>query len=104
MDYYDPATVATLRGVFRFVIPEAVLLAVACVLFLAGTARRGSRHVAGAVALVGFALAAIAALVQPRPTADLVPTVSAVWPDALAAFTRTVALVGGAVLVLLSWD
>ncbi|HEY1380762.1 MAG TPA: proton-conducting transporter membrane subunit, partial [Gemmataceae bacterium] len=103
--YFDPATVATLRGVFRFVVPEAVLLAVACVLFLGGTVRGGSRHVWGGVALAGLAAAALAALAQPRlPTAELVPTVSSIWPDALAHFTRVVALVGGAVLVLLSWD
>jgi NADH-quinone oxidoreductase subunit N len=102
--YYDPATIATLKGVFRYIVPEAVLLAVACVLFLGGTIRRGNRHVWGGVALAGLALAAIATWFGPESNAGLVSTVSPIWPDSLATFTRVLALVGGALLVLLSWD
>jgi NADH-quinone oxidoreductase subunit N len=104
--YYDPATIATLKGVFRFIVPEAVLLVVACVLFIGGTVRRGNRHVWGGVALVGLAIAAVAAVVGPGPAAakDLVSTVSPIWPDSLAMFTRILALAGGALLVMLSWD
>jgi NADH-quinone oxidoreductase subunit N len=103
--YYDAATIATLKGVFRFVIPEAVLLVFACVLFVGATLRRGDRHWWGGVALVGLAATALAAVAQPRlSAAELVSTVSPVWPDDLAVFTRVLALIGGAVLVLISWD
>lgn len=104
--YYDPATIATLKSVFRFIGPEAELLVVACVLFLGGTIRRGSRHIWGGVALAGLAAAAVTAFVGPGPAAtnDLVSTVSPIWPDSLAEFTRGLALAGGALLVLLSWD
>ncbi len=104
--YYDPATIATLKGVFRFIVPEAILLVVACILFVGGTVRRGNRHVWGGVALAGLAAAAVAAFIGPGPAAasDLVSTVSPIWPDALAEFTRVLAFVGGALLVLLSWD
>ena len=103
-DFYDPATVATLTGVFRFIVPEAVLLVVACALFLGGTVRRGNRHVWGGVALAGLAAAAVAAWFGPDSNAGLIPTVSPIWLDSLATFTRVLALVGGAILVLLSWD
>lgn len=104
--FYDPAIVATLKGVFRFVVPEVVLLAFACILFLGGTVRRGNRHVWGGVALAGLAAATIAAIIGPGPAAssELIPTVSPIWPDTLAEFTRVLALAGGALLVLLSWD
>jgi NADH-quinone oxidoreductase subunit N len=102
--YYDPATVATLKGLFRFITPEIILLAIACVLFLGGTVRGGSRRLWGGIALGGLAAAAVNALLMTGRATDLVPTVSPIWPDDLALFTRYLALAGGAVLVLLSWD
>ena len=101
--FYDPATVATLKGAFRFIVPEAMLLVVACVLFLGGTVRRGNRHIWGGVALAGLAAAVIAAFVGPSAAAakGFVPTVSPISPDSLAQFTRGLALVGGVLLVLL---
>jgi NADH-quinone oxidoreductase subunit N len=82
-----------------------VLLVFACVLFLAGTARRVNRNVCGAIALVGLAAAALAfAVVRPPAISLNYATVSPVWPDTLTLLVRIVALVGGAVLVLLSWD
>jgi NADH-quinone oxidoreductase subunit N len=105
--YYDPATVAALKNDVRFVVPEAVLLLVACVLFLAGTARRSSRQTCGLVALAGLAAAGLAAIVGPgRSDAAglLVSTVSPIWPDSVSVYARILALVGGVVLVLLNWD
>jgi NADH-quinone oxidoreductase subunit N len=102
--FYDPATVATLRGIFTLVVPEVVLVVFACVLFLGGTAR-SDRNLWGAVAFVGLAAAALAWALSPRPDlASLVPTVSTVWPDRLAFLVRVIALAGGAALVLLSWN
>jgi NADH-quinone oxidoreductase subunit N len=102
--YYDPTTVATLRGVFRLVVPEVVLAAFACVLFLGGTGRRGGRDLWGAVALVGLAAAAVALALTRHESLDAAAaTVSPVWPDALTFLVRVLALVGGAALVLLSW-
>jgi NADH-quinone oxidoreductase subunit N len=99
---YDPAIVATLRDVFRFVVPEVVLLVAACILFIGGTVSRGNRQLWGTVALLGLAAAAITAAI--RPTVGLVATASPIAPDGLAHFARVLALLGGAVLVLLSWD
>lgn len=104
MNSYDPDVVASLTGIFRFLLPEVILLVVACVLFVWATVRSGNRQVCGAVALVGLAAAGVAALLGPTGPGPLVPTVSPIWPDALAAFTRTLTLTGAAVLVLLSWD
>jgi NADH-quinone oxidoreductase subunit N len=105
VDYYDPTTVAALKDVFRHVIPEAVLLVVACVLFLAGTAPRVGRHVCGVIALAGRAAAGLAvALTGPADLPPAAATVSPVWPDALTFLVRVLALAGGAVLVLMGWD
>jgi NADH-quinone oxidoreductase subunit N len=104
--FYDPATVATLKGVFRFIIPEVDLLVAACVLFIGGTIWRGNRHIWGAVALIGLAFAALTAALGPGPAdaVGLIPTVSPIWPDSLAVFARVLALAGGAILVLISWN
>jgi NADH-quinone oxidoreductase subunit N len=103
---YDPATIATLKGVFRYIVPEALLLVAACILFLGATVRGGNRNLWGGVALIGLAAAAIAAILGPgKAVSDgLVWTVSPITPDSLAAFTRILALAGGALLVLLSWN
>jgi NADH-quinone oxidoreductase subunit N len=104
VDPFDPNLVATLKSVFALVVPETVLVVSACVIFLGGTARAG-RSIWGTAALISIAAAALALAVGPRPDfAVLIPTVSPVWPDRLAFLTRILALVGGAALVLLSWD
>ena len=96
MEYFDPTTVATLRGVFRLVVPEAVLAAFACVLFLGSTVR-GGRSLWGTVALVGLAAAAVGLGLTYR---DKLPaaaaTVSSVWPDSFTLLVRVIALAGGA--------
>jgi len=104
VDPFDPNLVATLKSVFALVVPETVLVISACTIFLGGTARSG-RGLWGTAALISIAAAALALAVGPRPDfAVLIPTVSPVWPDRLAFLTRILALVGGAALILLSWD
>jgi NADH-quinone oxidoreductase subunit N len=103
--YYDPQIVDALKAVFRHVVPEVVLLAFACGLFLAGTVRGVTRHGSAVVALSGLAAAAVAlAVIRPPAPPLAMATVSPVWPDALTFLVRVLALAGGAVLVLLSWD
>jgi NADH-quinone oxidoreductase subunit N len=120
-------TQQALTGFLSQIAPEAILGLTACVLFLGGTWKIG-RHVWGAVALLGLAAAAVALAV----TLQNVPTLEASHArleqlggaerdnarEALAAtiysapvlftwlalFFKVVALVGGAVLVLFSWD
>jgi NADH-quinone oxidoreductase subunit N len=86
------------------VLPEIVLVAAACVLFLGGTFRR-DRNLWGAVALFSLAVAALAAFLGPRP-ADPSSThlyAAPVLLDNLAGLVKGLALVGGAVLVLVGW-
>jgi NADH-quinone oxidoreductase subunit N len=86
------------------VLPEILLVAAACVLFLGGTFRP-NRDLWGTVALASLAAAALAAWLGP---AAAEPTgaglyVAPVLADHLSFLIRAVALVGGAVLVLLGW-
>lgn len=96
-------TRAWLEG-FSLIIPELVLVVAACVL-LVGATFQVSRHVWGAVALIGLAGAAFylrfSPLTPPSTTTALVSTLLA---DHLGLFARWVAILGGCLLVLLSWD
>jgi NADH-quinone oxidoreductase subunit N len=86
------------------VLPEILLVAAACVLFLGGTFRP-DRHLWGGVALASLAAAALAAWLGPRP-ADATAShlyAAPVLLDNLAALVKGLALVGGAVLVLFGW-
>lgn len=101
--FYDPGIATTLQRVFTLVVPEAILVAAACVCFLGSTVRSSKNLWAGA-ALVGVMLAGIAQYVNPGTTQGLVATASPVWPDALTQFIRIVSLIGTAVLVLMTWS
>jgi NADH-quinone oxidoreductase subunit N len=101
--YYDPAVTATLQSVFGLVVPEAILVAAACVLFLGATVRGGRGLWAGA-ALVALSLATAAFFANPGSTAQLLPTVCPIWPDGLTFFVRIASLVTAVVLVLLTWS
>lgn len=100
---FDPSTLATLKGVFGLVVPEVVLLVCACVMFLGGTVRggRGFWAVAG---LIGLGAAGAALALRPGDAIGLVPTASAIWPDALTQLIRVVAIVGAAILIAIAWD
>jgi len=80
----------------------------ACVLFLGGTIRR-DRNLWGIVALTGLAVAFLALMLVPRPTLDEDALRSAVFNspifvDRLAVWIAAIAIAGGLVLVLSSWN
>jgi NADH-quinone oxidoreductase subunit N len=96
---------------YRFIIPEMVLSLGACALFLMSTFHAGRRF-AGWLAL-GTVVAAGGAhcMMRGARLADLGPAVAAaatfngpLSPDALAQLVRFIALAGGIVLILFSWN
>jgi NADH-quinone oxidoreductase subunit N len=116
-----------LTGFLLHVVPEVILGLVACILFL-GATWRIKGHVWGLVALLGLAAAGLALAITVRkvPTMEalragmeqmgnglttedsesLTATLYAaplLWTR-LAVFFKVVALIGGAVLVLIGWD
>jgi NADH-quinone oxidoreductase subunit N len=95
-------TEVTLRGVFALAVPEAFLLALACVIYLGGTVR-ANRHLWAAVALAGLGIAFVI-FWNRVPSQKYLPTVSPLWPDELADLVREIAFGGGAILTLLFWD
>jgi NADH-quinone oxidoreductase subunit N len=93
----------TLQQVFRLAVPEAVLVGVACVLFLLSTVRATTRTLAGAVALAGLAMAfGLHDVTTQVPTG--VRTVAPLVVSDFATFVRFTALATGAVLVLFCWN
>lgn len=104
----DAEIVNALNQVFPQIVPEAILLAGACVLFLGATWSR-NRHLWGVVALGSLAAAGLSLWLVPRPemseaTARAAVYAAPIWVDALAVWVTVLALCGGAVLVLASWD
>jgi NADH-quinone oxidoreductase subunit N len=94
---------ATLFHSFMLIIPEGILGLAACVLFLGATIR-ANRHVWAVVALISLAAAGVAVALTYAIAPPSVPTASPLVHDRLALFTRVLALAGGAILVLLSWN
>jgi NADH-quinone oxidoreductase subunit N len=87
------------------VLPEILLVAAACVLFL-GSAFRPDRNLWGAVALASLVVAGVVALLGPRPS-DIGPEQLYAAPvvlDNFAAVVKVLAFVGGGVLVLIGWE
>jgi NADH-quinone oxidoreductase subunit N len=101
-DYYEPGITTTLQSVYTLVVPEAILVAAACVLFLGSTFRAGRNLWAG-MALLAIGVASTIFAANPGATTDLVPTVSTIWPDGLTFFVRIVSLVSAVVLVFMTW-
>ena len=105
----SPSTIDALLNYFPWIVPECILGLFACVLFLGGT-WKVSRNVWGTVALVGLTAAGIALVLTRLPVfasteaARAALYSSPVWLDNLALLIKAVALVGGAVFVLFSWD
>ncbi len=91
----------TLQGVLRFIVPEAWLVATACVLFVLSTVKGVSRSVTTGIALCALLGAAILHLITPLP-ASLEKSAAPALLDSLAVFTRFAALISGAILVLMS--
>lgn len=93
-----------LVGILVHLIPEMILGAVACLVFLGGTVR-ADRHIWAGVALAGF-VAALAALhfgPGAGPAANELTTVPVLF-DGLANFTRCLAWLAGMIFVLFSWN
>jgi NADH-quinone oxidoreductase subunit N len=97
------STVLTLQSVFRLAAPEALLVLAACVVFVGG-AFRPNRTIWAIVSLVGFVLPILTVYWHPNDLTSLRPSISPLWPDALATYTRLVAFVGGVVLLLMTWS
>lgn len=97
-----PTTLNVLAGVFGQIIPEIILVAGACVLFLGATVCV-SRTLWGTAALVTLAGAGLALMTGPT-TAETASLVAPLVQDNLAHLTRVLALAGTAVLVLCSWN
>jgi len=105
----ETAVVEAINSCFKLIVPEIILAFVACVLFV-GASFRVSRHVWGTVALVGLVGAGIALVFTPllhwtslegaQASIDAAPFNM----DTLGWYIKAVALVGGAVLVLCSWN
>ncbi len=90
---------------FRFLLPEIILVAAACVIFLGGT-WRADRNLSGLVCLAGF-LGALAALSMTSdwhaPSGAVAVFAAPLQWDGLTTLTRIIALGGGVVLLLFAW-
>ncbi len=101
--------IRALVGVFPLVVPEAVLVAAACVLFL-GATFRANRHLWAAGALLALAGAGVALWFAPHSPAApedgaLFSLFAApLWVDRLAVLVKAIAIGGAFVLVLCGWD
>lgn len=100
----------SLKSVFPMVLPEMVLVAFACLLFLLGTVK-SSRIIAGGVALFGLLISLwVHSLLgdtldrYPEISKKLIPTVTPALGDNLAFFVRAIAIIGGMLLVQMSWN
>jgi NADH-quinone oxidoreductase subunit N len=98
--------------VFRLIVPEIILVAGACVLFL-GATFRSERRLWTSVSLLFLAVAAVALAYTNLPESGYLPdrpngasatNASVFVLDRLALVVKWLALVGGAVLALLSWN
>jgi NADH-quinone oxidoreductase subunit N len=98
------AITAGLLGSFRLIVPEIVLGVAACVLFLGGLFRADRRLWAAlslaALVGAGVALALIGNVREERVAAYSAPVVL----DWLAVYVKLLALCGGVILVLFSWN
>jgi hypothetical protein len=101
----DPQVVSAIANSFALIGPEVILLLAACILFLGGTFNV-SRQFCGIVALAALGLAGLALILSPSSeTANRAELFAGpLVLDRLAVFVKVIALVGGAVLVLFSWN
>jgi NADH-quinone oxidoreductase subunit N len=98
--------IQSLVHVFPLLVPEAILAVAACVLFI-GATFNASRHVWATTALAALIAAAMALWFSPRPFAETPAGELYAAPlvlDRLASLIKLIALLGGVVLVLFSWD
>jgi NADH-quinone oxidoreductase subunit N len=96
--------VPVILSTFYYVVPEAILVLAACVLFFLATFR-SSRQISGIIALGALGCAALAAcLGLPDAPSGASLSQGILTGDYLAWFMRALALAGGAVLVLVCWS
>lgn len=93
----------TLQQVFRLALPEAVLVANACVLFLLSTVKGLNRTTASVLALLGLGVATALHFTN-APPEGLLATVTPLLPNALATFVRLTAFATGGLLVFFTWN
>jgi NADH-quinone oxidoreductase subunit N len=105
----NPHLVTALTGFFPYLIPEMILGAAACVLFVGGT-WRANRNLWGSVALAALLAAALALMLNPlwsfdsAAAAETALYAGPVLLDRLALLIRAIAIAGGIILVLFCWD
>jgi NADH-quinone oxidoreductase subunit N len=98
-----PNIAAELANAYQLALPEIVLIFAACVLFVGGTFQSG-RHFWASVSLAVLAGAAALVAISGFPPPVPPDTINPLVLDRLAVLIKVVAFVGGAVLVLMSWD
>jgi NADH-quinone oxidoreductase subunit N len=91
-----------LVSAFPLLVPEAILVLAACVLFV-GTTFKASGDVWAWASLLSLALAGVALFYSPHSSLDSAYA-APLYVDRLALFIKWTALAGGAVLVLFSWN
>jgi NADH-quinone oxidoreductase subunit N len=99
----DAGAPSTLVDVFRLIVPEIILFAGACVLFM-GATFRGGRDRWASVAVVTVILAGLALWYSGAWDVPISSKAASVVLDPFAVFVKVFALAGGLVLVLVSWN
>jgi NADH-quinone oxidoreductase subunit N len=105
----NPDLLSALTDFFPYLVPEMILGAAACLLFLGGT-WRADRRLWGGVALAALLAAGLVLLLNPLPHYESVGTANAarfagpVVLDRLALLLRAISIAGGIILVLFCWD
>jgi NADH-quinone oxidoreductase subunit N len=98
--------IRALLDVFPLIVPEMILGVAACVLFV-GATFRSSRHVWASMAVIALVAAGLTLCYFPGPvvaTASEAVYSAPLLLDGMAFLIKAIAIVGGAVLVLSSWD
>lgn len=105
---FDPAIYDSINNASALIIPEIILLATVCLMFLAapflvtetGQSSPGMRHRAGFLSLLALAVAALAWMKMPIQ----VPGGGPFRSDEFVWFIRGISLVAGVLLTLVLWD
>jgi NADH-quinone oxidoreductase subunit N len=98
--------IRALLDVFPLLVPEMILGVAACVLFV-GATFRASRHLWASAAVIALIAAGLALFYYPRPYTVTPPDALYSAPlvlDRLAVLVKAIAILGGVVLVLFSWE
>src|SRR5438552_9579158 len=88
---------------FAAIVPEIILVAGACILFVGATFRGGRNRWAG-VAFVTLLVAGLALGYSPDLMGRGADKAAPLLLDSFAYFVKGLTLAGGVVLVLMSWD